>query len=116
MTSPGFLRDQAAMTRAVSGFDEAATTAATTMTQMESELRDALSRYQGKQAGAFWGLHGRLQERVQLAVRELQAMSQLVHRSSTNYSSGDEQAATDVASVTPMVDDGPVLGRLAGMA
>jgi len=115
VTGPGFQSDAAAMTAAVNGFDESSRNCSTTMTQMESELRDALSRYKGQQAQAFWQLQARLQEDMQRASRELAVMSDLVHKSFRNYGSGDEQAAQSITGLNSQVGaGGSVLGRLGG--
>jgi WXG100 family type VII secretion target len=115
VTGPGFQSDAAAMTAAVNGFDESSRNCSSTMTQMESELRDALSRYKGQQATAFWQLQNRLHEDMQRASRELSVMSDLVHKSFRNYGSGDEQAAQSITGLTSQVGaGGSVLGRLGG--
>jgi uncharacterized protein YukE len=115
VTGPGFQSDAAAMTGAVNAFDESSRNCTTTMTQMEGELRDALSRYKGQQAQAFWQLQTRLQDGMQRASRELAVMSELVHKSFRNYGSGDEQAAQSITGLNGQVDaGGSVLGRLGG--
>ncbi|GAB2952878.1 WXG100 family type VII secretion target [Micromonospora sp. NPDC003197] len=115
MASPGFKSDAAAMTRAVSGFDEAATNAARTMTELESELVSVLSRYAGNQATAFWQLQNRLQESMRVAARELETMSGLVNQSFRNYDTGDWTVADSLKGLAGAVGEGSsVLNRLAG--
>ncbi|BCL12535.1 WXG100 family type VII secretion target [Micromonospora sagamiensis] len=115
MAGPGYQSDAAAMTRAVSGFDEAATNTARSMAQLESELMSVLSRYAGNQATAFWQLQGRLQESMRVASRELQTMSGLVNESFRNYNTGDVTAADSLRNLSGAVGEGsPVLSRLAG--
>lgn len=115
MTSPGFKSDAAAMTRAVSGFDETATAATQTMTQLESELMAVLSRYSGNQANAFWRLHQRIHTNMQVATRELQTMSSLVGQSFKNYDQGDWMVSDSLTQLSNTVDaDGATLRRLAG--
>lgn len=115
MAGSGFQSDAAAMTRAVSGFDEAATNATRTMTELESELVSVLSRYAGNQANAFWQLQTRLQESMRVAARELQTMSGLVNDSFRNYDTGDLQVADSLQGLSGAVGEGSsILTRLAG--
>ncbi|MGH3730415.1 MAG: WXG100 family type VII secretion target [Micromonosporaceae bacterium] len=115
MTGPGFKSDAAAMTRAVSGFDDTATQASQTMVQLENELMSVLTRYSGNQANAFWRLHGRIHENMQVATRELQTMSDLVGKSFKNYDTGDWTVADSLSTLSNTVDaDGATLRRLGG--
>jgi uncharacterized protein YukE len=115
MSSPGFQSDAAAMTRAVQGFDEAASNAKSTMASLESELQSALARYQGDQAVAFWQLHSTLQDDMRTASNELDTMSNLVNQSFHNYGSGDSQVSDTLKTLnTSAVSGGSVLGRLVG--
>ncbi|RJQ88126.1 WXG100 family type VII secretion target [Amycolatopsis panacis] len=111
MSSPGFQSDSAAMTRAVQGFEETASSAKTTMASLESELAETLRNYKGDQAVAFWGLHSRLQEKMTDAVRELDTMSQLVHTSHTTYNTGDSDVHQSFQSVSHTAE-GSVIPRL----
>lgn len=116
MSSPGFLSDSQAMTRAVTGFAECAANAKQTMNTLEAQLQGFLTSYKGDQATAFWQLHTQLQERMQQANQEIDTMSQLVNSSFQNYNSGDTQAASSIKSLTGSVDaGGAVLGRLTGI-
>ena len=115
MAGPGYQSDAAAMTRAVRGFDEAATNTTRTMSELESELVSVLSRYAGNQATAFWQLQNRLQESMRTASRELQTMSGLVNESFRNYDSGDVAAAESLRGLTGAVGEGSVvLARMSG--
>nr|WP_205215361.1 hypothetical protein [Amycolatopsis albispora] len=116
MSSAGYQSDAAAMTRAVQGFEETASGAKTTMASLEAELTETLRNYKGDQAVAFWDLQRRLQEKMALAVRELDTMSSLVNQSFHNYGSGDADVAQQLHSVSSLASDagGSVLGRLSG--
>ncbi|HEX3590458.1 MAG TPA: hypothetical protein VHV74_12575 [Pseudonocardiaceae bacterium] len=116
MASQGYLSDSQAMTRAVTGFAEAAANAKKTMADLESELTATLSSYAGDQATAFWQLHTQLQERMQTASQELDTMSSLVNNSFHNYGSGDATVASSLKSLSGSVDaGGAVLNRLTGI-
>jgi uncharacterized protein YukE len=112
MSSPGFQADAAAMTRAVQGFEETASSAKTTMAGLETELTETLRSYQGDQATAFWDLQRRLQEKMAAAVRELDTMSSLVNTSFHNYGSGDQQVSQSLRAVSNNAMDTGVVGRL----
>ena len=114
MSSPGFLSDSAAMTRAVSAFDESSSNVKQTMAQLESELQSALAHYAGSQAQAFWGLQQRLQEDMRVAGRELETMSQLVNSSFHNYGSGDSQSSQSFTSLGGQLGGGAISSRLGG--
>lgn len=115
MGSPGFQSDSTAMTKAVQGFDECATGAAKTMTELENDLVAVLSHYAGDQANAFWQLHSKLQEDMKVAARELDNMSQLVNQSFHNYGSGDSTVSDSFRNLNGAVNSGgAVLGRLSG--
>jgi WXG100 family type VII secretion target len=119
VTSPGFQSDAAAMTRAVQAFDTSSQNVRQTMSSLESDLQSVVgaNSYQGAQAQAFWSLQQRLQEDMQVVQRELQNMSGLVHASQTNYSTGDEQAAQSLNSLSGQLGGGAggaVIGRLGG--
>ncbi|WP_410660703.1 WXG100 family type VII secretion target [Amycolatopsis sp. lyj-112] len=111
MTGTGYQADAAAMVRAVQGFEETASNAKTTMASLESELTQTLHNYKGDQAVAFWDLQRRLQEKMTVAVNELNTMSRLVHESNRNYSSGDEQVRESMTGVSGVVDQ-TVIHRL----
>jgi uncharacterized protein YukE len=112
MSSPGFQADAAAMTRAVQGFEETASSAKTTMAGLETELTQTLASYKGDQAVAFWDLQRRLQEKMSAAVRELDTMSSLVNTSFHNYGSGDAQVSQSLRAVSNNAMDAGVVGRL----
>ena len=115
MGSPGFQSDSAAMTKAVQGFDECATGAARTMTELENELVSVLSKYAGDQANAFWQLHTKLQDDMKVASRELENMSNLVNQSFHNYGSGDTTVSDSFRKLDGAVGSGgTVLNRLNG--
>lgn len=115
MASPGYKSDAAAMRQAVVGFDETASNAARTMTELEGDLMSVLARYTGNQATAFWQLHLRLQEDMKIANRELEAMSNLVNESARNYDSGDTTVAESLKGLSNSVGAGSsVLSRLSG--
>lgn len=112
MSSPGFQADSAAMTRAVQGFEETATSAKSTMASLESELTEALRNYKGDQAVAFWDLQRRLQEKMTAAVKELDTMSQLVHTSHQNYGRGDADVHQSFQGVGNTLEGSGVIPRL----
>ena len=114
MAGTGFQSDAAAMAQAVTGFDNSAADARTSMTALENELMDILRTYQGTQAQAFWQLHGRLQEDMRTAGRELDLMSELVGDSATNYDTGDTDAAGSITNLVGQTGNSAILGRLAG--
>lgn len=115
MASPGFKSDAAAMTRAISGFDESAGNVTQTMRALETELAQVLNRYSGAQAQAFWQLHNRLQEDMTAASRELDTMSTLVNQSRGNYDSGDSTVASSLGTLANEAQgNGSVLARLSG--
>ncbi|KAA2266629.1 hypothetical protein F0L68_01605 [Solihabitans fulvus] len=101
------------MTRAVQGFEECSANAKKTMSDLESELVSTLSRYAGDQATAFWQLHTQLQDKMTIASRELDTMSNLVNQSFHNYGTGDSTVAQSLTSLGNTVDaGGGVFGRL----
>lgn len=113
MSSPGFKADAAAMAQAVQGFDECSVNAKQAMTDLENTLTSLLSQYQGDQAVAFWNLHSDLQDKMTLASRELDTMSQLVNQSQQNYGAGDSQSAQSIKTLSSSVSaGGSVLSRL----
>jgi WXG100 family type VII secretion target len=114
MAGSGYQSDAAAMSRAVAGFNESATDARSSMSALDDELRNVLSRYQGAQAQAFWQLHTRLQEDMRTAGQELDTMSQLIHDSATNYDTGDTDVASTLNSLAGQTGNSAVLSRLAG--
>lgn len=119
MTSPGYLSDATAGSKAVSGFEDASAQLKAAMTQMESTLRDTLARYQGDQAVAFWEVSSRIQEDMTVAERELQTMGDLVSKSFHNYAGGDANAAADLRTVGGNLNSssgGSVLNRLNAVA
>lgn len=112
MSSPGFQADAAAMTRAVQGFEETASNAKTTMASLESELTESLRNYKGDQAVAFWDLQRRLQEKMTIAVKELDNMSSLVHTTHVNYNHGDADAGSSFSGVGGALEHTGVINRL----
>nr|WP_072480750.1 hypothetical protein [Amycolatopsis australiensis] len=100
------------MTRAVQGFEETATNAKSTMASLESELTEALRNYKGDQAVAFWDLQRRLQEKMSVAVKELDTMSQLVHTSHANYGRGDADVHQSFQGVASTLEGSGVIPRL----
>ncbi|GGK77556.1 WXG100 family type VII secretion target [Mangrovihabitans endophyticus] len=114
MAGTGYQSDAAAMSRAITGFNESAADARSSMSALENELTSVLSRYAGAQAQAFWQLHARLQEDMQKAGQELDTMSQLVHDSATNYDTGDTDVASSLTSLVGQAGNSAVLGRLSG--
>lgn len=118
MTGIGFQSDAAAMTRAVQAFEDSSNQAKKAMSDLESTLLQATSKYQGAQAVAFQNLHTRIQEDMQVATKELATMSELVNSSFRNYSSADESVASTLQSVSNSAGNagGSVLGRLGGTA
>jgi WXG100 family type VII secretion target len=111
----GFTSDAAAMTRAITGFDESATNVRDSMRTLERDLQSTLASYRGAQAQAFWQLHRRLHEDMTLASRELDTMSRLVDSSRRNYDTSDAESASSMTSLASQVDGGGgVLGRLSG--
>jgi uncharacterized protein YukE len=114
MTATGYERDAQAMATAIDGFELSAGTARSTMSALENELRSALSRYQGSQAQAFWQLHARLHDDMELASRELDTMSELVGKSTVNYNRGDEDVADSLNTLVGQTGNSAILGRLSG--
>jgi WXG100 family type VII secretion target len=116
VTGIGFQSDAAAMTRAVQAFEDSSTQAKKAMSDLESTLTQATSKYQGSQAVAFQNLHARIQEDMQVATKELATMSELVNSSFRNYSAADESVAQTLQSVSNSAGSagGSVLGRLGG--
>lgn len=115
MTSPGYLSDAAAVARAIQSFDQSSADARTTMSNLESDLQNALgsSKYQGNQAVAFWQLHQRLDEDMQTASQQLEVMRQLVHQAHNNYNTGDTTVTDAFNKVTQTATSGgSVLSRL----
>jgi uncharacterized protein YukE len=116
VTGIGFQSDAAAMTRAVQGFEDSSTQAKKAMSDLESTLTQATSKYQGSQAVAFANLHARIQEDMQVATKELATMSELVNSSFRNYTQADDTVAQTLQSVSNSAGSagGSVLGRLGG--
>ncbi len=101
------------MARGVAGFQDSATEVRNAMNALEQELREQLSRYQGEQARAFWQVHNRVQESMTAAGRELDTMSGLVRTSATNYTAGDDEAASDIGGLEGEAAS-PIFNRLNG--
>jgi uncharacterized protein YukE len=114
LAATGYERDAQAMALAIDGFEESAGNARATMSALENELVSALSRYQGSQAQAFWRLHARLHEDMELASRELDTMSDLVGKSTVNYNRGDEDVADSLTRLAGQTGNSAILGRLSG--
>jgi WXG100 family type VII secretion target len=114
MAGTGFQSDAAAMSRAVSGFNESAAEARSSMSALSNELGQLLGTYQGAQATAFWELHRRLQDDMRVAGQELDLMSQLVSESAKNYDTGDTDVASTLSSLAGQTGNSAVLSRLAG--
>jgi hypothetical protein len=116
VAGPGFLSDAAAMAQAIQGFQECAVNAKQTMNDLESELTQTLSQYQGNQAIAFWNLHTELQEQMTVASREIDVMSDLVNKSFQNYGSGDTQVSDTLRTLAGNASStNSVLSRLGGI-
>jgi WXG100 family type VII secretion target len=115
VSSPGYLNDAQAMTRAITGFAECAANAKTTMTNLENDLTQSLSSYAGDQATSFWALHTQLQDKMRQVNNELDTMSNLVTSATRNYNTGDSTVAQSFKQVAGSIDaGGAVLGRLTG--
>jgi hypothetical protein len=114
MAGPGYQSDAAAMARAITGFNESAAETRASMNALDAELKGVLNRYAGAQAQAFWQLHTRLQEDMQIAGRELDTMSQLVTDSAKNYDLGDTDAAASMTNLVGQTGNSAILGRLSG--
>ena len=114
MAGTGFQSDAAAMARAISGFNDSAADARSSMSALENELKSVLNRYAGAQAQAFWQLHMRLKDDMTTASRELDTMSQLVGESAANYDSGDTDVAATLNTLAGQTGNSAILGRLAG--
>jgi uncharacterized protein YukE len=114
VSSPGFQSDAAAVARAITAFDQSAADARKTMADLEQELTSTLgNQYQGNQAVAFWQLHQKLNEDMQVASQQLNVMRELVHQAHTNYNTGDASAADALHTVTNTATaGGNVLSRL----
>ncbi|WP_051799336.1 WXG100 family type VII secretion target [Catenuloplanes japonicus] len=112
MTGTGYQSDAAAMAKGVAGFEESAVAVRTAINALQEELRERLATYKGAQAQAFWQVQGQIKESMDLAGRELDTMSTLVRTSATNYSTSDEEAASDINSVDAAPS--PILNRLSG--
>ncbi len=113
MSSPGFKSDAAAMSRAVQGFEEAASNAKKAMSDLENELQSVLAQYQGDQAVAFWQLHTQLQDDMTVASNQLDTMSNLVNQSHSNYNTGDSQSADSLKTLSSSAGSS-VFNRLTG--
>jgi uncharacterized protein YukE len=115
VSSPGYLNDAQAMTRAITGFAECAANAKKTMADLENDLTSTLSSYAGDQAVSFWALHTQLQDKMKQASNELDTMSQLVNSATRNYNTGDSSVSQSFRQVAGTIDaGGAVLGRLTG--
>jgi uncharacterized protein YukE len=116
VTSPGYLSDAAAMTKAVQAFEECAAQAKQAMTNLEGELTSTLAQYQGTQATAFWNLHSEIQQQMSTASQEIDVMSTLINQSFQNYSTGDTNAADSLRTLASGAgSSSAVLNRLGGL-
>lgn len=115
MSGTGYQSDAAAMTRAVSAFEDASQQTKSTMNSLESDLTGALASYKGNQATAFWQLHSKLQEKMNEASQQLDVLSNLVNRSFANYTSNDDNVSSTFNTVSNAVDGGPAFTRLTGL-
>lgn len=99
---------QADFARAVTGFDEISADLKSTMNRLEGELVALLTvqSYDGAQAAAFRNVHDTLRRCGDAASGELNSMSQLVHTTFANYAKGDEESASQLASLNGAVPDG----------
>jgi WXG100 family type VII secretion target len=115
MPGPGYQSDAAAMSKAVTGFDQSAAETRSSMNALETALENALRQnYQGAQAQSFFKLHLQIQDSAKQVGMELDTMSHLIRESATNYDTGDTDVASSLNSLAAQVGDSPILGRLSG--
>jgi uncharacterized phage infection (PIP) family protein YhgE len=113
--SQSYTAEQSAFAAAVSGFDACSADLASTMSRLEGELAATLldrRQYDGRQAAAFAGTHGAIQDSMRGASQELTTMSTLIKSSFGRYDAGDSEVADQLSSLNRLIDQFPDSGRI----